>query len=130
MANLVYNKVAWIFENNFGKWAETGLWYKKKYSICRMMGSHPACWILGGMFMNEQLLKMNGLSVEIPNALSFKAHLWHEFKAVLNNVLSGSERSSIGVRPHKGVTRRKIVCYFFITILRIHAFQKKIWNPF
>lgn len=29
--------------------------------------------------MNEQLLKMNGLSVEIPNALSFKAHLWHEF---------------------------------------------------
>ena len=80
--------------------------------------------------MNEQLLKMNGLSVEIPNALSFKAHLWHEFKAVLNNVLSGSERSSIGVRPHKGVTRRKIVCYFFITILRIHAFQKKIWNPF
>ena len=49
---------------------------------------------------------------------------------VLNNVLSGSERSSIGVRPHKGVTRRKIVCYFFITILRIHAFQKKIWNPF
>ncbi len=49
--------------------------------------------------MNEQLLKMNGLSVEIPNALSFKAHLWHEFKAVLNNVLSGSERSSIGVRP-------------------------------
>ena len=80
--------------------------------------------------MNEQLLKMNGLSVEIPNALSFKAHLWHEFKAVLNNVLSGSERSSIGVRPQKGVTRRKIVCYFFITILRIHAFQKKIWNPF
>ena len=53
--------------------------------------------------MNEQLLKMNGLSVEIPNALSFKAHLWHEFKAVLNNVLSGSERSSIGVRPHKAV---------------------------
>lgn len=25
--------------------------------------------------MNEQLLKMNGLSVEIPNALSFKAHV-------------------------------------------------------
>ncbi len=75
--------------------------------------------------MNEHLLKMNGLSVEIPNALSFKAHLWHEFKAVLNNVLSGSERSSIGVRPHKGVTRRKIVCYFFITILRMRYYDNR-----
>ena len=41
--------------------------------------------------MNEQLLKMNGLSVEILNALSFKAHLCHEFKEVLNNMLSGSK---------------------------------------
>lgn len=58
--------------------------------------------------MNEQLLKMNGLSMEILDALSFESHLGkvmrekyesgfirneHEFKEVLNRVLSGSERS-------------------------------------
>ena len=80
-----------------------------------------------GVLMNEQLLKMNGLSVKILDMLSFESHLGMGYEFTTENIQTYLNDVA-GVR---------IVCAFIDDIYMIRSEERRVgkecrsrWSPY